>query len=164
MHQSSPAWRRFSAPRAQERINNVFPPAVNAAGDSWLEFVATLPTEGKYAGQPCALCNVRGCPMYGRLFHQKNLATHGRPRGGGVKSIVFSRIHDSVRSALKRAYHLLAISDRRGWSNRQFCVYSVPDTRKCMSSSLELCCKSWEEKGHAVVHWQLVRAFEDVWM
>lgn len=78
----------------QGRINNVFPPITNTNGETWLEFTALIPTEGKYTGQPCGMCNVFGCPMYGRVFHQKNLATHARPRGGGVKSNVFSRQHD----------------------------------------------------------------------
>jgi len=55
-------------------------------------------------GQPCAVCNVVGCPMHGRVFHQKNVATHARPRGGGVKSNVFSRQHDAACSAFTAAF------------------------------------------------------------
>ena len=72
---------RFTPRALQARINVIFPPVLSPKGEQWFEFVAVLPRDGKYAGQPCALCNVRGCPMYGKLFHQKNLATHGRPRG-----------------------------------------------------------------------------------
>ena len=79
----------------QSRIDLVFPALVSAEGEEWREFEALLPKEGKYAGQPCGTCRVVGCSMFGRVFHQKNLATHARPRGAGVKSSVFSRQHDN---------------------------------------------------------------------
>jgi len=80
----------------QDRIDAVFPVARTLAGEAWHEFRAALPTDGKYAGQPCATCNVVGCPMFGKIFHHKNIATHGRPRGPGTKTIVFSRQHDAA--------------------------------------------------------------------
>ena len=80
----------------QAKIDPVFPPVTNAGGHVWREFTALLPKEGKYAGQPCARCEVPGCTMQGRVFHQKNLATHGRPRGSGSKSAVYSRGHEAA--------------------------------------------------------------------
>ena len=62
------------------RREQVFPALTNEGGHTWREFVAVLPKEGKYAGQPCGVCRVAGCSMFGRVFHQKNLATHARPR------------------------------------------------------------------------------------
>ena len=41
----------------QERINLIFPPVSNTQGDTWLEYIAVLPTEGKH---DCACLNV-GC-------------------------------------------------------------------------------------------------------
>ncbi|EOD41044.1 hypothetical protein EMIHUDRAFT_222108 [Emiliania huxleyi CCMP1516] len=44
----------------EERISLVFPPTTNARGEVWHEFVAVIPREGKYCGQPCAVCNADG--------------------------------------------------------------------------------------------------------
>ena len=72
---------------------------MNTAGEVWHEFKAVIPTEGKYAGHPCAVCMVAGCPMMGKVFHSKNVATHGRPRAPGYRTSVFSRAHDNACEA-----------------------------------------------------------------
>ena len=78
----------------QVKIDLVFPAVTNKGGYVWREFVADLPKDGKYAGQPCARCAVPNCTMKGKLFHHKNLATHGKPRGNGSRSNVYSRAHE----------------------------------------------------------------------
>ena len=83
----------------QARIGASFPDVVNTAGEVWHEFKAVIPTEGKYAGHPCAVCMVAGCPMMGKVFHSKNVATHGRPRAPGYRTSVFSRAHDNACEA-----------------------------------------------------------------
>ena len=88
----------------QAKIDLVFPAIVNAAGEKWHEFVAVLPKEGKYAGQPCAKCCVPHCSMNGRIFHHKNLATHGKPRGAGLKVNVFSRTHEANLQAFIKLF------------------------------------------------------------
>ena len=88
----------------QARIHQVFPPLINARGEVWNEFEAVLPKEGKYVGQPCAKCNVPQCSMRERVFHHKNLATHGKPRASGLKVNVFSRTHEAAFHAFSKAF------------------------------------------------------------
>ena len=37
--------------------------------------------------------------MMGKVFHSKNVATHGRPRAPGYRTSVFSRAHDNACEA-----------------------------------------------------------------
>ena len=88
----------------QVKIDAVFPAIPNRKGELWREFEASLPKDGKYAGQPCAQCNVPFCSMRHSLFHHKNLATHGRPRSSGIKVTVFSCTHEAAFQAFVAVY------------------------------------------------------------
>ena len=44
------------------------------------------------------------CTKNGRIFHHKNLATHGKPRGAGLKVNVFSRTHEANLQAFIKLF------------------------------------------------------------
>ena len=86
----------------QAKLDILYPPFEDVNG-VWVahEFEAAIPLPGeRYFGEGCARCMVPGCDRFGRLFHLKNLMTHGAPRGGQMSKNTGSVTHKEALSAL----------------------------------------------------------------
>lgn len=85
----------------QQRLDAEFPPLPRPQGmGTFKEFLALIPASNeRYAGLPCAACNVPTCPAFGKVFHIKNVGSHGRARSSAAGAV---SVHAEAKELLLR--------------------------------------------------------------